>query len=103
MVHCSFLAPLPRPQLDAGLSRRFPPVPLCVVHLGVSACLSAAAEPQASVHQMVRPVLIRNEHNSLVQLVIDTGETADVEVRSVVVTIVGALVCIVGLIRIQSA
>ncbi|MDP6443932.1 MAG: exo-alpha-sialidase [Pirellulaceae bacterium] len=48
-----------------------------------------AAEPRAVTRQMTRPVLIRNEHNSLIQLTIAAQEPF-VQVKSITVAISGA-------------
>ena len=50
---------------------------------------SHAASPDAVVRQMVRPVLVRNEHNTLLQLTIDTDEPF-VQVRSITIAFKGA-------------
>ncbi|MCH2203744.1 MAG: exo-alpha-sialidase [Fuerstiella sp.] len=52
--------------------------------------LSQAARPDAVVRQTVRPVLIRNEHNTLLQLTIDTDE-AFIQVHSITIAIEGAV------------
>lgn len=57
--------------------------------LALSPWLARGAELTATVRQLARPVLIRNEHNSLLQLTIHAKEPF-VQVRSIAVTVEGA-------------
>ena len=57
--------------------------------LALSPWLAGGAELTATVRQMARPVLIRNEHNSLLQLAIN-AKRPFVQVRAIKVTLEGA-------------
>jgi len=48
------------------------------------------AEPEAVTRQLARPVLIRNEHNTLLQLTVNAREEPFVQVESITVSLEGA-------------
>ena len=58
-----------------------------VLFWGIASCGTFANEVSSVIRQLVRPVLIRNEHNSLLQLTITTNEPF-VEVESISVQLV---------------
>lgn len=58
--------------------------------LVVSPSLLFSAEVTSTTRQLARPVLIRNEQNSLLQLSIDTGERPYVQVQSITVSLDGS-------------
>ena len=62
---------------------------LSVLLLALTPCLAAAAELKAVTRQISRPVLIRNEHNTLLHLTIDANEPF-VELESITVAIEGS-------------
>lgn len=59
---------------------------LAIVLLSSPVCL---AEPKSVTRQLTRPLLIRNEHNSLLQLTVDAGERAFIEVQSITISLHG--------------
>jgi sialidase-1 len=52
--------------------------------------ISHAAPPEAVTRQLVRPVLLRNEHNTLLRLTINAGEESFVQLTSITVSLKGA-------------
>jgi sialidase-1 len=63
--------------------------PLLILTMALVPWLARGAELEAVARQMVRPVLIRNEHNSLLQLTI-TAKKPFVQVQAITVTLEGA-------------
>jgi len=57
--------------------------------LALAPGLVRAAEPEAVTRQLARPVLIRNEHNTLLRLTINAKEPF-VQVQSITVALEGA-------------
>ena len=57
--------------------------------LGCALGLAEAAEPEAVTRQLTRPVLIRNEHNSLLRLTVKVDKPF-VQVKSIAVAVEGA-------------
>ena len=53
--------------------------------LVLSQSLVRASEPESVTRQLARPVLIRNEHNTLLRLTVNAGEKPFVQVKSVTV------------------
>jgi len=58
--------------------------------LALAPGLVRAAEPEAVTRQLARPVLIRNEHNTLLRLTVNAGAKPFVQVKSVMVLLKGA-------------
>ena len=63
--------------------------PLLILILVLLPPLARCAELEAVTRQMVRPVLIRNEHNSLLQLTINAKKPF-VQVQAITVELDGA-------------
>jgi len=58
--------------------------------LALAPSLACAAGPQTFTRQLVEPVLVRNEHNTLLRLTVMAGKKPSVQVTSITVSIEGA-------------
>lgn len=63
---------------------------ILLLALALAPGLTRAAEPETVTRQLTRPVLIRNEHNTLLRLTVNTGEVPFVQVKSITVLPEGA-------------
>ena len=63
---------------------------ILLVTLALAPGLARAAEPGAVTRQLAKPVLIRNEHNTLLRLTVNAGEEPFVQVQSITVSLEGA-------------
>jgi len=61
-----------------------------MVMLALVPGLACAAGPQTFTRQLVKPVLIRNEHNTLLRLTVMAGKKSSVQVTSITVSLEGA-------------
>jgi len=53
--------------------------------LALAPSLACAAGPQTFTRQLVEPVLVRNEHNTLLRLTVMAGKKPSVQVTSITV------------------
>lgn len=63
--------------------------PILLFALALAPALTYGAQPEAVTRQLARPVLIRNEHNTLLRLTV-TAKTPFVQLQSITVSLEGA-------------